>query len=314
MLSPQVQPSQLWPSQFELYQLVAATGRAAARPYQVSSVQSASRKPIRLQIRSCARQQTRSTTVRADRRPEHRSAAQRRGCRARSTRRGPGWPRQPARCSAANASTMPRPTASTSATATGRAVSIEHVLQPVRGGGRLVATGSRQPRRTRRRSTSTCRCPAGRSRRCPSGNSVVDRAADRAQRHECAHRVPHVRLRHAQRRRAARGEVRQHVVAEPDGPDVVGGADGDHVRVVAGLRDRARTGAAVARRHDHRDAGLPGPLDREVQRVDPPGLGRVRAEREVEHADVVLVLERHRPLDAGEHVADVGGTVARSRP
>ena len=92
------------------------------------------------------------------------------------------------------------------------------------------------------------------------------------------------------------GEVGQDVVAEPLGAAVVDRADGHHERVVAGLGDGAR--AAVGGRHDHRDAGVPGPLDRVVEGVARVGLGGVGAQREVEHADVVGVPEGDHPLHA----------------
>ena len=58
------------------------------------------------------------------------------------------------------------------------------------------------------------------------------------------------------------------VVAGVDRAGLVGGADGDHVRVVArGVLDRVGRVAAVARGGDDDDAGVPGELDGGVERV-----------------------------------------------
>ena len=85
--------------------------------------------------------------------------------------------------------------------------------------------------------------------------------------------------------------ARDRVVAGIERVDLVGRADGDHVRVVArGVLDGVGRVAAVARGGDDDDAGVPGELDGRVERVVEVGGGRVRAHREVDDADVELVL------------------------
>src|SRR5512132_1387335 len=141
------------------------------------------------------------------------------------------------------------------------------------------------------------------------GEPGVDGAARGAQGDHMGARGDNVRLRHTLGGRAAAGEVGQLVVVEGGGAPVVGGPDRDHPRVVGRLGDGLGGGAVVAGRDDHGHAGRPGPLDRVVERVDPPVLGRVGAEAEVEHPDVVALLEGDHPLDGGQDVADVGGAV-----
>ena len=100
---------------------------------------------------------------------------------------------------------------------------------------------------------------------------------------------------------------------------LVGGADGDHVRVVArGVVDRVGRVAAVARGGDDDDAGVPGELDGRVERVVEVGAGRVRAHREVDDADVEVVLVVDHELqrrDDVEHrrVAGVVGDLDRDQ-
>ena len=65
----------------------------------------------------------------------------------------------------------------------------------------------------------------------------------------------------------------------------------------------------VARGGDHDDAGVPGLLDRRVQRIGLVGLGRGRGQRQVDHADAVLGLVVDRELDPGDHVEDGGVAV-----
>ena len=96
-------------------------------------------------------------------------------------------------------------------------------------------------------------------------------------------------------------------------PTLVGGADGDHVRVVARrVGDRVGRIAAVARGDDDDDPGVPGVLDGRVDRVVEVGRGRVRAHRDVHDADAELVLvvdhvlERRDDVDHRRFVVVIG--------
>jgi hypothetical protein len=100
-------------------------------------------------------------------------------------------------------------------------------------------------------------------------------------------------------------EVGEAVVGVRRGAPVVHRTDGEDPRVVTGLGDRPCARAAVAGGDDDDDAGVPRPLHRVVERVDPPRLPRVGAEGEVEDADPVAVPVLHGPLDGGEDLADV---------
>src|SRR4029079_19268879 len=62
--------------------------------------------------------------------------------------------------------------------------------------------------------------------------------------------------------------------------------------------------AAVAVGHHHDDAAVPGRLDGGVERVGQVGVRRVGGDRQVDHADVQLVLEGDRELQRGDHVED----------
>ena len=85
--------------------------------------------------------------------------------------------------------------------------------------------------------------------------------------------------------------------------ELVRGADGDHVRVVARrVLDRVGRIAAVARGDDDDDPGVPDELDGRVDRVVEVGPGRVRAHREVHDADAELVLVVDRVLQRRDDV------------
>ena len=87
----------------------------------------------------------------------------------------------------------------------------------------------------------------------------------------------------------------------------------EDLRVVgrAGERSGVEDIAFVAGGRDHEDPGLPGLLDREGERIDRVGLGRVRPVGQVDdpdvHAVVGLVLDD--PVDRGDHLADVHAAV-----
>ena len=86
---------------------------------------------------------------------------------------------------------------------------------------------------------------------------------------------------------------------------VVDRADGERERVVAGgVGGRVRGGAAVAGGGDDEDAVEVGRLDRGVERVGPVGLGDRRRQREVDDADVELVLVVDGELQAVDRVED----------
>ena len=69
----------------------------------------------------------------------------------------------------------------------------------------------------------------------------------------------------------------------------------------------------VAGSDDDDDPTLPGLLHRIRKRIQHIGLGRVRSKREVENADVetVVVLVLHHPVDCGEDLRHVHGSIKR---
>src|SRR5450756_519273 len=72
--------------------------------------------------------------------------------------------------------------------------------------------------------------------------------------------------------------------------------------VVAGGKDTAGAEVALVAGGDHYcDAAAPSCLDGTIHRIAREGAHRVAADRDVEHADVVVVLVRDRPGDAGDH-------------
>jgi hypothetical protein len=109
-------------------------------------------------------------------------------------------------------------------------------------------------------------------------------------------------------------EGRHGVVVMVDGPVRVLGADSQQVGVGRRVGEGADVAAVVADRDDHDDAVLPGLLGGVRQRVELVGLHRVRAQREVEDADVhpVVVRVLGHPVDARDHLRDVGGTGGRT--
>ena len=123
------------------------------------------------------------------------------------------------------------------------------------------------------------------------GHSACEGAADGQRRDDVRARGEHVGLADAVLGDAAARERRERVVAGIGRAGLVGGADGDHERVVARrVVDGVGRVAAVARGGDDDDAGVPGELDGRVERVVEVGAGRVRADREVDDADVEVVL------------------------
>ncbi len=117
-------------------------------------------------------------------------------------------------------------------------------------------------------------------------------------------------------RRTARAEVGDRVVRPRVRAVRVGRADRDHGRQVRRRDDAAVDGravgvaAGVARRDDADDPGVDRRLDRLAERVETVGLDHRRADREVGDADVVGVLVRDHPADAGDHVAQRARAVA----
>src|SRR5262245_40352208 len=115
--------------------------------------------------------------------------------------------------------------------------------------------------------------------------------------------------------RGGRARERGDVVVPPDdGALRVGGADREQVRVDGRARE-AVVGVVLARvpgRSDDEDALAPGLLEGEGERVDAVALGRVRAERQLDHADVEAVRGTvlHDPVDRGDDLGDVGDAVA----
>ncbi len=110
-------------------------------------------------------------------------------------------------------------------------------------------------------------------------------------------------LHEAFERRTRGGERSQAIIRRIVGRVVVGErADRDHVRHVARYADGHGRGSGVARRRHHHDPGLPRRHHGLVHRIIPiVGLG-VRTEREVDDADVVLVLVGDDPVQARDHV------------
>ena len=123
------------------------------------------------------------------------------------------------------------------------------------------------------------------------GHSVWNALPEGQGRHDVSARGEHVRLGGAVLGDAAARERRGDVVAGVSRADLVGGADRDHVRVVARrVPDRVGRSAAVARGDDDDDPGVPGVLDGRIDRVVDVGRGRVRAHRDVHDADAELGL------------------------
>ena len=112
-----------------------------------------------------------------------------------------------------------------------------------------------------------------------------------------------VRFHEAFRSGAGRGEW-WDIVVGPTGRRVgVGqGANGDDVGIVRRHADGHRIRAAVAGRHHHDQAGLPGAHHGLVERIIPVVGLRRGAQRQVDHPDVVFALVIQCPLDAGDDV------------
>ena len=129
------------------------------------------------------------------------------------------------------------------------------------------------------------------------------RGGRRDRRGHMATRRDHVGLHEAFVRRTC-GRERGHAVIGQIGRRVAvrHRTHGDHVGHVARHADGHRLGPRVARRGHHHDAGLPGRHHRLVQRIVPVVRLRRRAERQVQHTDVVLRAVGDHPVDALDHV------------
>ncbi len=116
-------------------------------------------------------------------------------------------------------------------------------------------------------------------------------------------RGDHVGLDKALHRRAGRRERGQEIVRVVSGGVIVGHcADSDHVGHVARHPHRHRIRSAIAGcRHDH-DPRPPGPHHRLVERVVPVIGLRRRAEREIQHTDVICISVGDDPIDAADDV------------
>src|SRR5206468_11845152 len=99
-------------------------------------------------------------------------------------------------------------------------------------------------------------------------------------------------------RRPPGGEPPEDVVLRPQRAKVIGGADGDRVRVDARGDDGVPRGPGVTRGGDHDEARAPCDLDRRSERVRAIRTAGIRTEREVDDPDVVGGPVRDDPLDA----------------
>ncbi len=116
-------------------------------------------------------------------------------------------------------------------------------------------------------------------------------------------------------RRTRRRERRQTIVGRVIGRVVVRQrTGGDDVRHVAGHVDRHRVGAFIPRRRDHHDPGAPGGHDGLVDRIVPVIGLRLRAEREIQDADVVSRAVRENPVQARDHIGVAAASLAVERP
>ena len=118
-----------------------------------------------------------------------------------------------------------------------------------------------------------------------------------------------VRLQHqVVARRTLRAVRRQRVVRALRRPVRVHRADRQRVRAVARRGDaaiqRLALGSApvIACRDHHGDAGADGALHRLAHRIVAIGLQHRRAQRQVDHANLVLMLVRNHPVDGLNHI------------
>ena len=93
---------------------------------------------------------------------------------------------------------------------------------------------------------------------------------------------------------------------------LLGRTHGDDGRVVRRVAQLLHRPAVVATRHDDGDPVVPGGLDRVGQRVQLVVLDTVGVVGQQQHVDVVDVLVRHDPVDAGDHLRDVDRPVTRA--
>ena len=113
-------------------------------------------------------------------------------------------------------------------------------------------------------------------------------------------------------RRALGGVPGEDVVGGGDGAAVIQGAYGQSGRLVAGAVDGAEAGAdgaVVAGGDDGENTGVVGGSNGLAERVGGVRLEDGMAQRQVEDADVVVLLELDGPVDAGDDVGGVAGAV-----
>jgi hypothetical protein len=98
------------------------------------------------------------------------------------------------------------------------------------------------------------------------------------------------------------------IVAPGEGLHRLHGAYGDHERIVAGRQDGAVpliaegvVPAAVAGGDNHYDARLPGGLHCLAERIETVGLLHRPPQREVQHPDVVFLLQIDGARDSRDH-------------
>ena len=121
--------------------------------------------------------------------------------------------------------------------------------------------------------------------------------------HHVSARSHQVGLHEAFIRRARRGERGETVVGRQIRRVVVGHrAGGDDVGHIAGHTDRHRGRPAVAGRSDHHDAGLPCRHDGLIEGIVPIIRFRRGAERQVQNANLVLLLVRDDPIETRDDV------------